>query len=85
MIAKTDNFIETLVDGEVVLMHIVDGKFFSLTGTARRTWEILDEAVNFKGLIDALTSEYDVSRNECENQLRSVLMGLRERTLVSIS
>lgn len=35
-------FSETAIDGEVVLLNLRDGTFFSLTGTAALIWPLLD-------------------------------------------
>jgi hypothetical protein len=35
-------FSETAIDGEVVLLNLKDGTFFSLTGTAAVIWPLID-------------------------------------------
>ncbi len=38
----TGRFSETVIDEEVVVMSLDSGDFFSLTGTARAIWELID-------------------------------------------
>ena len=38
----TENFIATMVDGEVLIVDLDGGELFSLTGTARSVWEAID-------------------------------------------
>ncbi|NNC73001.1 MAG: PqqD family protein [Sphingomonadaceae bacterium] len=84
-ITKSGNHVETLVDDEIVLMHIDSGKFFSLSETSRRMWELLGEHDTLPSLVDAMAAEYEVKRGQCEAELTSVLLDLQERTLVTVS
>ncbi|WP_158611011.1 PqqD family protein [Aurantiacibacter spongiae] len=83
-IRKTDNFVETVVDDELVLLHIVNGKFYSLKETGRRAWELLDDVDRFDRLVAAMQDEYDVAEATCREQLEHLLGDLHERTLVSV-
>lgn len=83
-IGKTRDFVETVVGDELVLMHIVDGRFFSLTGTARRTWELIDGHSDRDALVDALSREYDADRAEVERDVEELIANLAARTLVEM-
>ncbi|MEQ1497708.1 MAG: PqqD family protein [Novosphingobium sp.] len=37
-----DQFSETVIDDEIVVMSLASGDFFSLTGSARAIWELID-------------------------------------------
>lgn len=52
-------FSETEIDGEIVVMNLESGEFFSLTGTAREIWLRLDGTRDRAGLIAALAADYD--------------------------
>jgi PqqD family protein of HPr-rel-A system len=49
---------ETEIDGEIVVMNLESGDFFSLTGTAREIWMRLDGSKDRAGLIAALAADY---------------------------
>ncbi len=49
---RRDAFSETAIDGEVVLLNLADGTFFSLTGTAAEIWPMIDGS---RGRADLLT------------------------------
>ncbi len=51
-------FSETTIDTETVVMDLDSGDFFSLTGTARAIWEMIDGTRNRAALIAALASEF---------------------------
>jgi pyrroloquinoline quinone biosynthesis protein D len=52
-------FSETEIDGEVVLMNLAGGDFFSLTGTAMAIWRLIDGTRDRAALVAALAVEYD--------------------------
>ena len=84
IIRKSGNHVETIVDGETVLMHIVDGKFFSLNGTSQRAWELICDDMPFGDLVTAMISEYQIDRETCALQLQDMLGQLQKRTLVDV-
>jgi PqqD family protein of HPr-rel-A system len=51
-------FSETEIDGEIVVMNLESGDFFSLTGTAREIWLRLDGTFDRTGLIATLAADY---------------------------
>lgn len=55
-----DRFTETEIDDEIVVMSLDSGDFFSLTGTARAIWDLLDQELDRDGLVAALAREYGV-------------------------
>lgn len=42
LVKRTAAFSETAIDGEVVLLNLADGTFFSLIGTAAEIWPLID-------------------------------------------
>lgn len=51
---RPDTFSETAIDGEIVLLNLSNGTFFSLTGTAAEIWPLLDGARTRDELLDEL-------------------------------
>ena len=49
--SKGDNFVETEVDEEIILMNLEDGHFFSLVSTSRRIWKLLDNIQTLQNLV----------------------------------
>ncbi len=84
-ITKGDNHVETVVDDEVVLMHIDNGKFFALSNTGRKAWELLDKHDNLDALVSAMRAEYDVPDEICRTEMKALLANLQERTLIEVA
>lgn len=51
-------FSETEIDGEVVVMDLARGDFFSLTGTAAAAWRKIDGTRDRAALIADLAAEF---------------------------
>jgi hypothetical protein len=84
-IKKTADCIEAVIDDELALMHTESGKFYSLSDTSRRIWELIGDGLNFGDLATVLLRQYQVSKDVCDNDLVELLEKLQERTLVEIS
>ena len=82
--SKTDNFIESTVDEEAILMHLDEGSFSSLKTTGLRIWALVDEGRSVGEICSILCGEFDVKRPVCEEQTAAFLENLRERGLVEI-
>ena len=52
-------FSETAIDGEVVLLNLKDGTFFSLTGTAAVIWPLIDGTRSRAALLGDLALVFD--------------------------
>ncbi len=70
VIAKGTQYVETVSDGEIVLMQVESGRFFTLSGTGRRIWELIGEPIKIGAISDQLAREFPVEREAC---LRDVL------------
>ena len=85
IVAKGDRHVETLAGSEIILMQVQDGKFFSLTGTARRVWEILDEPLSIEALAGRLTPEFAIEPRECVRDLLALCRDLKAQKLIDVS
>lgn len=59
-----DQFIETEIDDEAVLMHLDSGDFFSLAGTALAIWQLVDGTRDRDAIVAALVAEYGADSSE---------------------
>ncbi len=69
-------FSETAIDGEVVLLNLKDGTFFSLTGTAAMIWPLLDGTRSRAALLTELAQAHDAAASEIASDLDAFLTQL---------
>ncbi len=55
----------TEVDGELVIIHVETGKFFSLKGVGLEIWRKLDAESDVDVICQDLACEYGISHTEC--------------------
>ena len=83
-VAKSDNFVESSVDGEAILMNLDEGNFSSLKSTGLRIWTLLDEPKRVCDICDQLMEEFEVEEAVCQQQTIAFLEGLRSQGLITL-
>ncbi len=53
-----ERFSETAIDDEIVVMNLDTGDFFSLEGTARAAWLLIDGTRDLAAIITALAEQF---------------------------
>ena len=76
---------DTDLDGEKVMMDLDKGEYFMMNEVGSRIWEIINEPMNVKGIVDALRSEYEVDEETCKDTVIEFLGRLNNADLISIS
>ena len=76
---------DTDLDGEKVMMNLDKGEYFMMNEVGSRIWEIINEPMNVKGIVDALRSEYEVDEETCKDTVVEFLGRLNNADLISIS
>ena len=77
-----DQYSETAIDDEVVVMSLDSGTFFSLTGTARSIWELLDQHAQRAQLLAALAGAYGQDESTIAGEFDAFIASLSEAGLV---
>lgn len=72
----SDRFNETTIDDEIVVMSLETGDFFSLTGTGREIWQMLDGTRDRAGLLADLSADYAVDPAVLAGDVDAFLAGL---------
>jgi len=75
-------FAETAIDGEVVVMPLDTGDFFSLTATAAAIWRLIDGTRDRAQLLGALAAEYGAEPSAIAAEVDAFLAQLRSAGLV---
>jgi hypothetical protein len=83
LIKATDRFSETAIDEEIVVMSLASGDFFSLTGTARAIWHLIDGSRDVDQLVCALGDQYDRRPDAMDAEVRACVAELAEAGLIA--
>jgi hypothetical protein len=79
---RHDAFTETEIDDEIVVMLLDSGEFFSLTGTGRSIWLLLDGQRDRDALIAAVAREFRVESAAIAADVDEFLTALRDTGLL---
>lgn len=78
-----ERFTETTIDDEIVVMSLEDGDFFSLTGSSREIWQLIDGTRSRDAIIAALVAGYGEDAAEIGADVDLFLAQLRDAGLVT--
>ena len=84
VVSRRNDIDTTDLNGEIVMMDLEKGRYFSLNGVGSRIWEIIEKPIEVNKLVESLLEEYDVNRNECEENVLEFLGKLRDANIVFV-
>lgn len=72
------------IDGEVIVIDLGTGSYYSLKGSGAEVWDVLDRhgVATEDHLVNALATRFDCSRQELATGVGSLLKELRDEGLV---
>ena len=84
VVSRRNDIDTTDLNGEIVMMDLEKGRYFSLNGVGSRIWEIIEEPIGINKIVDCLLEEYDVNRNECEENVLEFLDKLDDANIIAV-
>lgn len=70
------------VSGEMVILDLNSESYFGLNETGCRIWQLLEAGYTRPDILQTLTDEFDVSRQELETDLQALLDALESAGLI---
>jgi hypothetical protein len=70
------------VSGEMVILDLNSESYFGLNETGCRIWQLLEAGYAIPDILQTLTDEFDVSRQELETDLQALLDALEAAGLI---
>ena len=71
--SRNEQIIAGELDDNQVMMHLEKGKYFGLNHVGKRIWQLMEQPVSFKEITDALLSEFEVSEEQCKQEVLSFI------------
>ena len=72
-----------LVD-EAAILNMKDGVYYGLNPVGARIWNLIQNPLKVKEILEALVDEYDVDKETCQTDLMELLKQLLEKELIEI-
>jgi hypothetical protein len=70
------------VNGELVVLRLTSGEYYSFNSVGRLTWMNISEGKSIAEVIDTIALEYDVAYEQAESDVRSFVEGLLTNNLL---
>jgi hypothetical protein len=84
IIRKSDNFVSSELDGELVMMSLENNSYYGLNEIGKRIFEMAEQAVKVEEITANLVSEYEVDLETCCNDVLSLLTDLQKEGLIVV-
>ncbi len=72
-----------LID-EAAILNLKTGIYYGLDPVGARIWNLIQTPRQLKEILETLLNEYDVEKNQCQQDLIELLKQLSEKELVKI-
>lgn len=82
-ISKNGDIYSSEVDGETIMMNIDNNAYYTTKEIGNRIWELLDSLNTPKAICEQLMQEYEVSQEQCQNDVLQFLEQLIEHGIVT--
>jgi hypothetical protein len=84
VVTAGDSHVGCEVSGEVFMLQLDDGVYYSLNAVGARIWELIQEPRSVAEIHHCLLGEYDVESERCEKDLFTLLSDLISKQLVDV-
>ena len=84
-VVRVKEILSAEVGNEVVLMSIEKGVSFGLNPVGARVWSLLDEFVAVQEVCATIVEEFEVTLEQCQEEVLEVLKDMREQGLIRIA
>ncbi|MCW8878896.1 MAG: PqqD family peptide modification chaperone [Kangiellaceae bacterium] len=84
-VKRNDEVVEAIIDGETVMMDIESGNYFGLDLVATRIWQIIEKPLTIQDICSQLLTEYDVSEEQCRQDVIDFVSEMFQARTVSVA
>jgi hypothetical protein len=84
IISRQKGIVFNKLDDEIVMMSIKNGEYYGLDNIGSRIWEIIENPVSVRQIIDILKDEYEVAGDQCKIDVNEFLDLLLKKNLIQI-
>lgn len=83
-VEQTPGQIVSDMNGEKVMLSVANSKYYNLGVIGGDIWGIIKDPITIEKLVNKLLDKYDVTQEECQNQVQSFLLTLKKEGLIKI-
>ena len=84
VVAAAPEQMSSELSGEVVILNLESGKYYSLDGVGATVWKMIQEPRTVGAIKETLLNTYDVTSERCEADLRELLTSLEAAGVIQV-
>jgi hypothetical protein len=85
VVQVASNQTATEIDGEKIILDLRRGIYYGLNPVGADIWDLIQTPTAVDAIVDAITAEYEVDREQCMNDTVRLIETLHEKDLVEIT
>jgi len=82
-VARSNELVHSDMDGETVMMSIEQSQYYGLDSVGTRIWDLIENEMRVGDICAALMNEYDVSEQQCQQDVISFLQDMLDNNTVT--
>lgn len=84
VVARVEQQVSAALDDEIVVLNMNDSKYYGLNGIGAFIWRSIEEPDRVSAVVDAVFDNFEVSRENCEEDVLVFLHELRNAGLIRV-
>lgn len=85
LVTQREGNIVSDMGNEKVMLNIENGKYYNLGTTGGEMWELIAAPITVSEVVTKIMTQYDVSKEQCEEEVLSFLEHMYEEKLVQVT
>ncbi|WP_017718243.1 PqqD family protein [Kamptonema formosum] len=77
--------VHEIIDGEVVIVHLVKGHYYSLVKTGAEIWSGIERGISRSELVEEMVRRYDGEPADIEKAVNNMIEQLQEEELIAVA
>lgn len=82
ILKRGDDIVFNTLDDDIIMMSMKNGEYYGLDAIGTWIWDKIESPVSFEGLIKAIMLEFEVSEEDCINDVKDFLVSMNEKELI---
>ena len=82
---RSTGCVSTVLDGETVILDIETGAYSGLNEIGTVLWDVMETSVTLVDMREAVVADFDVTPEECSEDVLSFLKELADNKLIEVS
>lgn len=83
-IAQSEDQVSCEVDGMSVIMSVENGEYYRLDDIGSKIWSLIAAPLSIEALCQKLSQEFDVSLEQCKEDVLKLLNQMLDRKLIKL-